>query len=58
MEAKTDSRWSLTHAGNRVLLAVLLGLIAFWTTGSIALCAVIAVLTFAIATLFVRPGRS
>lgn len=57
MDAKTRSRWSLSYAGNRAVLAVLLGLIAFWTTRSVALGAVIAALTFGITTLFFARRR-
>jgi hypothetical protein len=53
---KVVSRWSLTHTGNRVFLAVALGVIAYATSGgSLGLAAVIAVLTYVIATLFAKP---
>jgi surface antigen len=52
MDARTGSRWSLAHAGNRAVLAAALGLIAFWTTRSVALGAVIAALAFGIASVF------
>ncbi len=35
------SRWSLSYTGNRVLLAVLLGLVAFVPTRSVLLGAII-----------------
>lgn len=53
----TRSRWSLTNTGNRVLLAAVLGLLAFATTRSIVLGLVIGGLTYLIATLFTRPRR-
>lgn len=55
MNPKRTSRWSLTNAGNRALLAVALGLIAFATSRNIVLGLVIGGLTYLIATLFSRP---
>jgi len=58
MTSKTESRWSLSYTGNRVLLAVLLGLVAFVPTRSVLLGAIIGVLAFVIATVFTgRPRR-
>lgn len=54
---KTGSRWSLTNTGNRALLAVVLGLLAFTTSRSIMLGLVIGGLTYLIATLFTRSRR-
>lgn len=51
------SRWSLSYTGNRVLLAVVLAWLAWFALGSIALGAVIGVITFAIATAVVA-GRN
>jgi hypothetical protein len=53
----TEPRWSLTNTGNRVLLAVVLGLLAFALSRSIVLGLVIGGLTYLIATLFARPRR-
>lgn len=58
MTSKTESRWSLAYTGNRVMLAVVLGLIAFVPTRSVLLGAIIGGLAFVIATVFVgRPRR-
>jgi hypothetical protein len=57
MDQEAESRWSLANTGNRVLLAVLVGLPAFVTTRSIVLGAILGGLTYLIATLFVRPRR-
>lgn len=55
MNPQTGSRWTLANRGNRIALAVVLGLLAFATTRSIVLGLVIGGLTYLIATLFARP---
>jgi hypothetical protein len=48
----TESRWSLASKGNRVMYAAVLGLLAFATSRSIVLGAIIGGLTYLIASLF------
>lgn len=57
MTSKTVSRWSLTYAGNRVMLAVALGLLAFVTTRSLFGTVAVALVAFVVATVFFAPRR-
>jgi uncharacterized membrane protein len=57
METKTPSRWSLSYTGNRVLLAVVLGLAAYVTTGSLFGTVAVALVAFVVATVFFAPRR-
>ena len=50
------SRWSLTHTGNRVLLAVALAWLAWFVAGSIAAGIVVGVIAYALTTALTR-GR-
>lgn len=57
MQTKTASRWSLTYTGNRVMLAVALGLLAFVTTRSLFGTVAVALLAFVVATVWFKPRR-
>jgi branched-subunit amino acid transport protein len=57
MTSKPVSRWSLSYTGNRVLLAVLLAVVAYATTGSGLLFVLVGVLAFGLATIFFAPRR-
>ena len=62
MTERHESRWSLTHTGNRVLLAVAVGLVVGWlgalagATGGahVVVFLLAAAVTYGVATLFVR----
>jgi hypothetical protein len=55
MQTKSVSRWSLSYTGNRVMLAVALGLLAFVTTGSLFGTIAVALIAFVVATVFFKP---
>lgn len=55
MPTKTTSRWSLSYTGNRVLLAVVLGLLAFVTTRSLFGTVAVALIAFVVATVWFKP---
>lgn len=57
MQTKPVSRWSLSYTGNRVLLAVALGLLVFVTTRSLFGTVAIALITFIVATVWFAPRR-
>lgn len=62
MTEQNESRWSLTHTGNRVLLAVVVGLVVGWlgrsagATGGAHLLVFLlaAAVTYGLATLIAR----
>jgi hypothetical protein len=54
---KTPSRWSLSYTGNRVLLAVVLGLAAFVPTRSVLFGIAIAALAYIAATVIASRMR-
>jgi hypothetical protein len=56
-EGPAVSRWSLSYTGNRVLLAVALGLLAFVTTRSLFGTIAVALIAFVVATIFFKPRR-
>lgn len=62
MTEQYESRWSLNHTGNRVLLAVVVGLIVGWLASSVGATGaahllvflLVAAVTYGLATLATR----
>ena len=57
MNSRSESRWSLTHAGNRVLWSVVVAWLTWFALQSVAIGAAVGIMLFLLMTLLVSLRR-